>query len=126
MKLLNRALKAEIKTYVDAISAIPVERRVYCDESFAYLNEARSRGRAKKGQRIRRPREPHAKRYMFALAIRRDGVAHPPAIASKTMKDDVFMSYVRAQLVPCLMEGDVVIWDRLGKVRDAVLKAGEN
>ena len=85
------------------------------DESFSYLNDMPHRGRAPKGQKVRRPRETHAVRYMFALAIRKEGLVHAPAISKKTMTDEVFMSYVRAHLVPNLRAGDVVIWDRLGK-----------
>jgi transposase len=111
----NERILEEINTYLDAVKDVPMNKRVYFDESFSYLNEAPARGRAQRGKTARRQREAHAKRYMFALAIRQSGLVHPPAIACKTMTDDVFMSYVRAQLVPHLREGDVVIWDRLGK-----------
>jgi hypothetical protein len=105
----------EIRAYLAAISDVDEDNLVYFDESFAYTSEAPARGRAPRGQRIYRARETHGKRYMFALAIKKSGPIHPPAISTLTMKDDVFMSYVRAQLVPALEAGDVVVWDRLGK-----------
>jgi hypothetical protein len=85
------------------------------DESFSYLNDMPRMGRSPKGKKVRRSREAHAVRYMFALAKRTDGFIHAPAISKKTMTDEVIMIYVRAHLVPNLRAGDVVIWDRLGK-----------
>lgn len=105
----------EIRDYFTAISTVSPASLVYFDESFCYTNEAPKMGRSLRGQLIQRHRESHGKRYMFAMAIRLDGVVHPPAISTKTMRDEVFMSYVRAQLIPSLREGDCVIWDRLGK-----------
>ena len=111
----NERVLDEIKTFLQDIATVPEDNRVYMDESFSYLNDMPHMGRAPKGQTVRRPREAHAVRYMFALAIRKEGLVHAPAISKKTMTDEVFMSYVRAHLVPNLRAGDVVIWDRLGK-----------
>ena len=44
------------------LSRIPWHRRVYEDETGIYLNEAPKKGRARKGFRIPRPRQPHAKK----------------------------------------------------------------
>ena len=106
----------DIREFLGEVGTIPMENRVYMDESFAYTNEAPRCGWAPKGRRILRPRDNHGKRYMFAWAVRLDGEVHPPAISTSTMRDQVFMSYVRGNLVPNLRPGDVVIWDRLGKV----------
>jgi transposase len=44
------------------LSRIPWHRRVYEDETGISLNEAPKKGRARKGFRITRPRQPHAKK----------------------------------------------------------------
>ena len=108
-------IKGEIRTYLEAVEQIPLDKRVYMDESFAYTNEARSHGRSKKGKRIARPRERHGMRLTFMLAVRQDGLVHDPVISKENAKDPMFLAYVRDDLVPNLRPGETVIWDRLGR-----------
>ena len=52
---------------------------------------------------------------LFYLAIRLNGIVHDPLISTENARDENFLDYVRNTLVPNLHEGEVVIWDRLGK-----------
>ena len=42
----NERLLIQVQAYCRAIDLVPLERRVYMDESFVYDNEARKRGRS--------------------------------------------------------------------------------
>lgn len=108
-------VKAEIKQFQTDIAAVPPEKRVYMDESYAYTNEAPGFGRAKKGKRVRRHREKWGKKFTFSLAVRLDGVVHAPHISTQSMNDVNFLAYVRDVLAPSLRPGETVIWDRLGR-----------
>ncbi|KAJ3223941.1 hypothetical protein HK099_000481 [Clydaea vesicula] len=100
---LDERILQETKDYLDIIKNIPNETRVYMDESFVYDNEAPRYGRSISGQRKSRPRKRHGKRWTFYLALRLNGISRK------------FLDYVRNTLVPNLQEGELVIWDRLGK-----------
>lgn len=64
----------ETKDYLEIIRNIPIEKRVYMDESFVYDNEAPIYGRSIRGQRISRPRKRHGKRWtvLSCYSIKRD------------------------------------------------------
>lgn len=111
----NERILGEIKTYLAAVEAVPEDKRAYMDESFAYTNEAPTHGRAPKGERVTRPREHHGKKLTFLLAIRKEGNVHMPWIIDESVKDHVFVEYVRDHLVPHLRAGETVSWDRLGR-----------
>jgi len=111
----DERIKGEIRDYLAAVEQIPMDKLVYMDESFAYTNEAPTHGRSKKGKRISRPRERHGLRLTFLLAVRQDGLVHDPVIDKANAKDEMFLAYVRDDLVPNLRPGETVIWDRLGR-----------
>jgi transposase len=104
-----------VKQYCLLIKNIPSSRRVYVDESFIYDNEAPRRGRGLRGQPIPRVRSRHGKRWTVYLAIREDGLIHPPIIDSEPANDLNFYHYVWRTLVPNLRQNEAIIWDRLGK-----------
>ena len=105
----------ETRDFHQKVKDIPWEKRVYMDESFVYNNEAPSMGRSKKGAPINRIRDKRGKRLTMYLAIRVDGLVHPPILKPLNADDKEFMKYVEESLVPCLRPGEVVIWDRLGR-----------
>lgn len=105
----------ETRDFYLKVKDIPWEKRVYMDESFVYNNEAPSMGRSKKGAPINRIRDKRGKRLTMYLAIRVDGLVHPPILKPLNADDKEFMRYVEESLVPCLRPGEVVIWDRLGR-----------
>ena len=104
-----------VRQYCTEIETIPMERRVYMDESFIYNNEAPKRGRSLKKTMIPRVRSRHGKRWTVYLAIRQDGLVHPPILSQENADDVEFYHYVWRTLVPNLRPGEVVIWDRIGK-----------
>lgn len=101
----------EIRKFLNIIEKIPNQNRIYVDESFVYLNEARSYGRSPKGERILRPRDRHAKRFTVYLALGYEGLVHKPYISSQNATDDNFVKYVRNVLAPKIRPGSVVVWD---------------
>lgn len=112
---MDDRIVAETKEYYDKVKNIPWEKRVYMDESFVYNNEAPSMGRSKAGEPINRVRDRRGRRWTIYLAIRVDGLVHPPILEEKNADDVEFMKYVENTLVPSLRPGEVVIWDRLGR-----------
>ncbi|KAJ3390755.1 hypothetical protein HDU92_000321, partial [Lobulomyces angularis] len=68
-----------------------------------------------RGHKISRTRKRHGKRWTFYLGKRLYGIVHDPLISTENARDENFLDYVRHTLVPNLQEGEVVIWDRLGK-----------
>lgn len=72
-------------------------------------------GRSKSGRPINRIRDKRGKRWTMYLAIRVDGLVHPPILKSEHADDVEFMKYVEETLIPYLRVGEVVIWDRLGR-----------
>lgn len=113
--LMDKRIINECKEYYQKVKDIPWERRVYMDESFVYDNEAPKMGRAPRGKRIYRARARHGKRWSIYFAIRHNDMVHEPIMRKENANDVNFLKYVKEDLVPCLKEGDVVIWDRLGK-----------
>lgn len=83
-----------VKEYCLLVKNIPSSRRVYVDESFVYDNEAPRRGRSLRGQPIPRVRSRHGKRWTVYLAIREDGLLHPPIIDTEPANDLNFYHYV--------------------------------
>lgn len=111
----NEQVLGDIKVYLVAVEAVPEDKRVYMDESFAYTNEAPTHDRAPKGERVTRPRERHGKKLTFLLAARNEGIIHMPWIIDESVKDHIFVECVRDHLVPNIRAGETVIWDRLGR-----------
>lgn len=113
-KMDDRIIR-ETRDFYLSVVQIPWKNRVYMDESFVYNNEALSMGRSKKGEPINRIRDKRGKRWTVYLAIRSDGLVHPPILKPLNADDKEFMKYVEQSLIPCLRPGEVVIWDRLGR-----------
>ena len=111
----NQESIQEIKNYYSLLQEIPEPKRVYMDESFIYDYETPRFGRSLKGERIPRSRSRHGRKWTVYLAIREDGLVHPPILSDESANDLNFYHYVWQHLAPNLRRGDVVIWDRLGK-----------
>ena len=101
--------------YLEVIGDIPMQSRIYVDESFLYSNEAQTHGRSPRGQRLYRPRDRHGQRWTVYMAIRISGLVHAPILSKENATDGNFMRYVTNNLIPKIHRGDVVIWDRLGR-----------
>lgn len=107
--------KELVRAYCNLVLDIPANCRVYMDESFVYDNEAPRFGRSLKGMPVPRVRSRHGKRWTLYLAVRQDGLVHPPILSTENADDLNFYHYVWEHLAPNLRTGQVVIWDRLGK-----------
>lgn len=108
---------------------IPVRRLVFIDETSASTRMARLRGRSERGKRlIAKVPHGHWKTTTFVAALRSDGLT-APVVVDGAMTGEIFLSYVRTQLIPALQPGDVVVMDNLAAhkvagVREAIESAG--
>ena len=88
-------------------------RLVSLDETWASTNMTRARGRSPSGTRLVMPvPHGHYKTTTFVAALRREGLT-APTVVDGAINGDVFVAYVRQQLVPTLRPGDVVVMDNL-------------
>jgi transposase len=108
---------------------IDPQRLVFLDETGANTKMTRRYGRAPRGQRVvGKVPHGHWKTTTFVAALRHDGLS-APLVVDGPMNGDVFLAYVRQQLVPTLHPGDVVIMDNLAAhkkagVREAIESCG--
>ena len=92
---------------------------VFIDETGANTKMSRRYGRARRGQRVV-AKEPHGhwKTTTFVAALRHDGLTAPTVIDG-AMNGEMFLAYVRQELVPTLRPGDIVVMDNLASHKKA-------
>ena len=82
----------------------------------------RTHGRSPRGQRlVMDVPHGHWKTTTFVAALRAEGLT-APTVVDGAMTGDVFVAYVRQQLVPTLKPGDVVVMDNLSSHKRAEVK----
>jgi transposase len=92
---------------------------VFIDETGANTKLTRLRGRAFRGQRlVAKVPHGHWKTTTFVGALRATGVT-APLVVDGPMNGEIFLAYVRQQLVPTLRPGDTVILDNLSSHKRA-------
>ena len=102
---------------------------MFLDETWATTNMARRYGWGPTPERVvGRVPHGHRKTTTFVAALRADGV-FAPTVIDGAMTGDLFVAYVRQQLVPALRAGDVVVMDNLSchkraEARQAIEAAG--
>jgi transposase len=98
-------------------------RLIFVDECGTKTNMTRTRGRARRGERVR-DHAPfrHAGTQTFIAGLRYDALVAPWVIMG-AMDGAAFETWVETQLAPTLQKGDVVILDNLRVHRNA--KAAE-
>ena len=102
---------------------------MFVDETWASTNMARAYGRCPVGERlVMSVPWGHWRTTTFVAALRCDGLTAPTVIDG-AMTGDLFVAYVRQQLVPTLRPGDIVVMDNLSchkrsEVRAAIEGAG--
>jgi transposase len=102
---------------------------VFLDETWAKTNMTRSRGRARRGQRlIAKVPHGHWKTTTFLAALRTTGMS-APLVVDGAINGAVFRAYVEQQLAPTLSPGEIVIMDNLNShkvagVREAIEARG--
>ena len=88
-------------------------RLVFIDETGTSTNMARTRGRAKRGQRvIDQVPWGHWKILTFVAGLRQQGFT-APFVIDRAMTRAIFIEYLRQCLVPTLKPGDIVVMDNL-------------
>lgn len=89
------------------------QRLVFLDETWVKTNLTRLWGRAPRGQRVVEP-VPHGhwKTTTFLAALRVTGLT-APLVVDGAINGELFLSYVRQQLAPTLLHGDIVVMDNL-------------
>jgi transposase len=105
--------KAAARRWVDRVRDIPLSRRVYADETPVYANEAPRKGRSRKGKPIFRARPRWAKKYTLHVFAGQTGVVHWELCQKNADTEEV--ERVAAVAAGEMKEGDVLIWDRLGR-----------
>jgi transposase len=105
------------------------DRLVFIDETWAKTNMTRPRGRSLRGTRlVAAVPHGHWKTTTFLAGLRTSGLT-APLVVDGAVNGDIFLAYVRQQLVPTLRPGDAVIMDNLSShkragVREAIEAAG--
>lgn len=98
-------------------------RLVFIDETWASTNMARTRGRARKGKRLRIGIPyGHWKTTTFVAGLRVTGMI-APMVLDGPINGDAFQAYVEQVLVPQLAPGDTVLMDNLGSHRRPAIRA---
>jgi transposase len=105
--------KKETKKWVRHVKDIRMDRRIYADETPVYANEAPKKGRSRRGQPIFRARTKYAKRYTLHMYVKKTHVVHWELCDINANTEEV--ERVAAAAALKMNEGDVVIWDRLGR-----------
>ena len=101
---------------------------VFLDETWATTNLIHRYGWGPRDKRlIDKAPHGHRKTTTFLAALRHDGL-HAPLVADGPINGELFVAYVRQQLVPTLRPGDLVIMDNLSAhkvrgVREAIAAA---
>jgi len=105
------------------------EHLVFIDETWAKTNMTRPRGRSLQGTRlVAKVPHGHWKTTTFLAALRTSGLT-APLVIDGSVDGEMFLAYVRQQLVPTLHAGDIVIMDNLSchkkaGVREAIEAIG--
>jgi len=105
--------KAEVRAWLGRVSRIAMRRRVYADETAVYGNEAPKRGRSRRGKPVIRPRSRYARRYTLHVYARQTGVVHWELSEQTANTPEV--ERVAAAAAEKMKDGDILIWDRLGR-----------
>jgi transposase len=105
-KEMNEFLKKRLQP-------IPQDKRIYEDETYIYDNERLGHGRTRKGQRLRQVKARNPKKYILHAYVKKHSVVHWELRDEDAQNDD-FLGIVK-RATRKFEEGDVLIWDQLGK-----------
>jgi transposase len=114
-------VQAQRQQFQQDIAEVPVDRRVYVDETGATTNMQRRYGRSKRGTRVYGSASGSWKTLTTISALRLDGVLASLAFPG-AVDQPAFRAFVRECLLPPLRRGDVVIWDNLKVHQDPVVR----
>jgi len=112
---LTAYIIAETREYLRRVRRVPASRRCYIDETGIYGNEYPRRVRAREGERTHVPLPALSQRYTLYWTITKEGPLHEPVLRKENCNNETFLTYIRQHVVPNLVPGTTVIWDRLGR-----------
>ncbi len=96
------------------LAGVAAEHLVFLDETSASTKMTRRRGRCARGKRlVMAAPHGHWKSTTLVVALRLSGLT-APTVVDGAINGELFLAYVKQQLVPTLHEGDVVVMDNLG------------
>jgi transposase len=102
--------------------ALDIKRLVFIDETWTKTNMTPLYGRAEIGKRvIDYVSHGHWKTTTFLAALRHDGLT-APLVVDGAINGELFLEYVKQQLVPTLRKGDIVVMDNLSSHKVAGVK----
>ena len=110
---LSEEWKTEAKQWLEQVKRIPLDKRIYEDETPVYANEAPKKGRSRRGKPIFRTRSRYAKKYTLHMYAKRSGVVHWDL--SDKNADTNEIERVAREAVEQVEGGETLIWDRLGR-----------
>jgi transposase len=115
-------VKAKREEWKESQPTINSSSYVFIDETWASTNMTRSHGRCEEGDRlVMDVPHGHWKTTTFVVGLRIGGLV-APTVVDGPMTGDVFVAYVKQQLVPTLKAGDVVVMDNLSSHKRAEVK----
>ena len=110
---LSEEWKTEAKQWLEQVKRIPLDKRIYEDETPVYANEAPKKGRSRRGKLIFRTRSRYAKKCTLHMYAKRSGVVHWDL--SDKNADTNEIERVAREAVEQVEGGETLIWDRLGR-----------
>jgi transposase len=94
------------------LSHIPLPQRIYEDETGVSLKEAPKKGRARKGFRITRPRQSHAKKLTLHIYASKEAVLYWQLSTLNASDSEIEEAALDA--LQYIQSDKVLLWDRLG------------
>lgn len=110
---LTEDWKASAQQWLTKVRKIPINTRVYVDETAIYENEALTTGRSRRGKRIFRAHSTYAKKYTLHVYAKRTGVVYWEL--SELNSNTAEIERVARSAARNLGNNQTVIWDRLGR-----------
>ncbi len=112
---LTAERQQELQDFVDKqLLRIALNRRVYADESFIHSNIAPPTVKGRRGQKVVRARKRWGQKFTLHVYARQHDILHWE-LTSKNANDAEIRRVALNSVVPELENGDVLIWDRLGR-----------
>jgi len=105
--------KTEVRQWLEQVRRIPLDKRIYEDETPIYANEAPRKGRSRKGKPIFRARSRYAKKYTLHMYAKRNSVVHWDLAGKHADAKEI--ERVAREAVEQMDGGETLIWDRLGR-----------
>lgn len=106
--------KDEMQLFVrNTLHRLPIDRRVYADETGIHTNAALTFGRVRRGREPYRPNSRYGQKFTLHVYAKRTGVVLW-ALERHNCNNEDLVSFAQ-QLAEEWEEGDVLLWDRLGR-----------